>query len=91
MNNNKQIFWRESAMGAELVEIDPTLDKSEKVLGAVVVEHGYAFPWAYNVFNIKIQLNCCFSEKIALAKQSVEFYLQEIGILKTELTHESTR
>lgn len=77
----KTIAWKESRVGAELVENDPTREKKEKVLGAVAIENGYCFPWAYNVYGNQIHLPCLFAEKVEQAKSSVIGYLTKIGII----------
>jgi hypothetical protein len=82
-------FWRTSSAGAELIEVNPQTPKDEKVLGAVVVDHGYCFPWAINNHGNKIQLVCRFSEKLEQAKADVETYLTEKGILTPTPAHEN--
>lgn len=74
-------FWRESPVGAELIQTSDEAPKDEKVLGAVEIAHGYCFPWATNTYGSAIHLVCRFSEKLELAKADVEEYLTAKGIL----------
>lgn len=87
-----KIYWKSSSVGAELIQEPEHDGKPEKVLGAVIIAHGYAFPWAYNKRDSKIFLPSLFSEKIEEGKKSVITYLQHIGVLSpaktTPMAHE---
>ncbi|WP_428663407.1 hypothetical protein [Runella sp.] len=82
------IFWRTSAVGAELIQASDEAPKDEKVLGAVEVSHGYCFPWAKNSHGIVIHLVSRFSEHLEKAKADVVKYLTEIGLLTETPTEE---
>lgn len=75
------IFWRESAAGAELVQASEEAPKDEKVLGAVEIDHGYCFPWAKNTHGNVIHLACRFSEYVEKSKDDVVNYLTAKGIV----------
>lgn len=75
------IFWRESAAGAELVQASEETPKDEMVLGAVEISHGYCFPWAKNTHGNVIHLVCRFSEYVEKSKDDVVKYLTERGIV----------
>ena len=74
-------YWKTSSVGAELIEANPENPKDEKVLGAVLVDHGYCFHWAKNTHGITVNLQCRFSEHLEKSKADVQTYLIDRGIL----------
>lgn len=77
-------YWKTSSVGAEFIQENPESPKDERVLGAVVVDHGYCFPWAKNANGVTIYLRCRFSEHVDKSRQDVENYLLEKGILQPQ-------
>lgn len=74
-------IWKQSAVGAELVETNEQEPKKEKVLGMIEIAHGYCHTWIINNYGTKIPLNCRFEEYLEQCKKDVEKALAEKGIL----------